>query len=109
MTQASAVEIVVDIREAAVRILDVSQDRQAPFPHEGAFMSLIKQLLASKKAIAMIAGVIVAAVGRIGLELPTDAVTQIVAPIVAYILGQGLADAGKEAMKLDAESFEPRT
>ena len=70
-------------------------------------MQLIRSLLSSKKAIAAIAGVIVAAVGRFGLDLPTDAVTQVVAPIIAYILGQGIADAGKEAVKLDAKSFEP--
>jgi uncharacterized membrane protein (DUF441 family) len=67
---------------------------------------LFKQLLTSKKALAAIAGFIVAAVGRVGLDLDPDAVTQVLAPIVAYIVGQGIADAGKEAMKIQ-ESIDP--
>jgi uncharacterized membrane protein (DUF441 family) len=55
----------------------------------------IKQMFASKKAIAAIAGVVVAAAGRYGLQLDAESVNQILAPIVAYILGQGIADFGK--------------
>lgn len=66
-------------------------------------MSLfLRDLLTSKKAIAAIAGVIVAAVGRIGLDLDTEVVTQIIAPLIAYIVGQGIADAGKEAVKFES-------
>ena len=55
----------------------------------------LKQMLSSKKAIAAIAGVVVAAAGRYGLQLDAEAVNQILAPIVAYILGQSIADFGK--------------
>lgn len=74
-------------------------------------MSLLKQLLASKKAIAAATGVLVSVVGRWGLDLPADAVNQIVGVIAAYILGQGIADAGKEAVRLQAEADQqpPRT
>jgi uncharacterized membrane protein (DUF441 family) len=73
--------------------------------------AFLRQLLTSKKTIAAIAGVIVAAVGRVGLDLDPEAVTQIIAPIVAYIVGQGIADAGKEAVRLQAEADQqpPRT
>lgn len=67
-------------------------------------MNFIKQLLSSKKAIAAVTGVLVSVVGRWGLDLPPDAVNQIVGVIAAYILGQGIADAGKEAVRLQAEA-----
>lgn len=57
----------------------------------------IVEALTSKKAIAAAAGLIIAAAGRIGLDLSTEAVTQILTPIVAYILAQGFADFGKPA------------
>ena len=57
--------------------------------------SFIKDFLTSKKAIAAVVGFIVAAVGRYGLDLDPEAVTQILAPILAYIIGQGFADIGK--------------
>jgi uncharacterized membrane protein (DUF441 family) len=73
-------------------------------------MTLIKQLLSSKKAIAAVTGVLVSVVGRWGLDLPADAVTQIVAVICSFILGQGVADAGKEAVRLqNAADAGPRT
>lgn len=58
-------------------------------------INALKEMLSSKKAIAAIAGLIVAGAGRIGLGLPPDAVAEITAVIVAYIVGQGIADAGK--------------
>ncbi len=64
----------------------------------------MKEMLQSKKAIAAIAGLIVAAAGKVGLGLDTETVMAIVSPIVAYIIGQGWADSGKEAAKIQAES-----
>ena len=59
--------------------------------------SFIKEFLTSKKAIAAVVGFIVAAVGRYGQDLDPEAVTQILSPILAYIIGQGFADIGKES------------
>jgi hypothetical protein len=59
---------------------------------------LLSEILASKKALATIAGVLVVATNRIGLNLPEDAVTQIVAAIAAYVVSQGLADFSKNAV-----------
>jgi hypothetical protein len=56
---------------------------------------LIAEVITSKKAIATMAGVLIVATNRIGLQLPEDAVTQIVAAIVGYVVSQGLADFGK--------------
>ncbi|MCP4172206.1 MAG: hypothetical protein GY758_15690 [Fuerstiella sp.] len=58
-------------------------------------MNVIKQLLASKKAIAAIAGVLVILAGRIGLNLPEETALEITGIVIAYLLGQGLADVNK--------------
>jgi hypothetical protein len=58
---------------------------------------MLADVLTSKKAIATLAGVLVVATNRIGLQLPEEAVTQIVAAIAAYVVSQGLADFGKAA------------
>jgi len=60
----------------------------------------IKGILGSKKALAAIAGVVVSLVAKLGVDLPTDALVAILAPIMAYIVGQGVADIGKEAAKV---------
>ena len=60
-------------------------------------MNVIKQLLASKKAIAAIAGVLVILAGRIGLNLPDETALEITGIVIAYLLGQGLADVNKPA------------
>jgi hypothetical protein len=58
---------------------------------------LFAEVLTSKKAIATIAGVLLVMTNKIGLQLPEEAVTQIVAAIAAYVVSQGLADFGKAA------------
>ena len=61
-------------------------------------MEFFKSLLTSKKAAAMVAGVLMAAFGKkVGLD--ETAVTSIVATVIAYLVGQGIADHGKEAVK----------
>ena len=59
---------------------------------------LLAEVLTSKKALATIAGVLVVATNKIGLNLPEEAVTQIVAAIAAYVVSQGLADFSKNAV-----------
>lgn len=55
------------------------------------------KLLTSKKWVTSVAGVIVGLVGTLGLELPAESVVAILSPTLAYIVGQGVADHGKEA------------
>ena len=59
----------------------------------------IADLFRSKKALTAMATVIVAGVGKLGLEMTTDELLPILGPLVAYIVGQGIADNGKEAAK----------
>ncbi len=63
-----------------------------------AIWKLAASVLTSKKALATIAGVVIVATNRIGLNLPEEAVTQIVAAIAAYVVSQGLADFSKNAV-----------
>ena len=58
---------------------------------------LLAEVLTSKKAIATMAGVLIVATNRIGLQLPEEAVTQIVGAIAAYVVSHGLADFGTAA------------
>ena len=63
-------------------------------------LDAIKGLLSSKKALAAIAGVVVTLVGKLGIDLDTDALGILITPIVAFVVGQGIADNGKEAAKV---------
>jgi len=56
-------------------------------------------IIKSKKFQAAIAGVIVVIVSNYIPAIDPDALTEIVALIIAYVIGQGLADFGKEAKK----------
>lgn len=64
--------------------------------------SLLKSLFGSKKVRALLAGWAVILAAKLGLDLsPTD-VAEMLGVLVAYILGQGWADSGKEAAKIEA-------
>ena len=61
----------------------------------------LADLLGSKKFLTAIAGAISAGLLRLGFEVPTEDVMAIVLPLVAVILGQGIADHGKERAKIE--------
>ena len=67
---------------------------------------VLRDMLGSKKAIAMIAGLVVSCVGKYGLDLPTEELTAVLSPILAYVLGQGVADVGKEKARLGVCAVE---
>ena len=56
---------------------------------------MLKTLLTSKKFVAAIIGVAVGLIAKLGIELQTQDVVAVISPILAYILGQGVADHGK--------------
>ena len=62
----------------------------------------VKEILKSKKFLvaAVACGVWIA--GRAGLDLDKEELLGAVTPLWAYVLGQGIADHGKEAAKLKA-------
>jgi len=64
-------------------------------------MQVFKDLLQSKKFITAIIGVIaVIAAEGFGVELNTETLASITFMISGYVLGQGIADNGKERAKL---------
>lgn len=64
-------------------------------------MSGWSDLLSSKKFKALVVGVILTiANDKLHLGLSEDTVQEAVAMLVAYMLGQGIADHGKEAAKV---------
>lgn len=70
-------------------------------------MELIKQLLASKKFIAMVITLIcLTALKIFKVQLDPSTVAEFVAIISSYILGQGIADHGKEAARINAISTQ---
>ena len=58
-------------------------------------MAVLKSLFSSKKFVAMITGVIATLVGKIGFDVPTETINQVVALGGTYVVGQGVADHGK--------------
>jgi len=63
-------------------------------------MEVLKELLKSKKFIAMLVGVLTVLLGKVGLDLDEETLTKIVGLVAAYVLGQGIADHGKEQKKI---------
>lgn len=63
------------------------------------FLDVLKQYATSKKAIAFVAGLVMLFLNQFGLDLPEETITRGVALIASYLVGQGLADIGKEAEK----------
>ena len=61
----------------------------------------IKAMLGSKKAIAMIVGLVVSFAAKYWLQLPTEELAAVLSPVLAYILGQGVADVGKEKARIE--------
>ena len=64
----------------------------------------VKQLLASKKALATIVAILVWLVGKFGLEVESELLYGIVGPLLVYVTGQSIADFGKEKAKVDGET-----
>ncbi len=67
-------------------------------------MDALKDLLASKKAIVMMATVALAIADKLGLNLDPDLMTKIVVAACVYMVSQGIADHGATAAKVNAAS-----
>lgn len=62
----------------------------------------LKEMFASKKFIAMLAGIIITLAAKIGFDVDNETAMMIVGLVSSYVLGQGVADAGKSKAKLEA-------
>jgi len=60
---------------------------------------LLADILTSKKALALIASAIVWALAQAGVVATPEAILPLLGVISVYLLGQGIADKGKEAVK----------
>ncbi len=58
----------------------------------------LREMLSSKKFLAAIAAIILQIAARYGLQLDQEQVTLLITPILAYILGQGIADSKKPSV-----------
>jgi hypothetical protein len=64
-------------------------------------MDVLKALFSSKKGVAAIAGILCVVAQQLGFAFLTEAaLMQILGVIGAFIVGQGIADNGKEAAKV---------
>ncbi len=61
----------------------------------------IADLFKSKKALAAMAAVTVGLVAKLGFEISADELLTFLSPLMAYIVGQGIADHGKERAKIE--------
>ena len=63
-------------------------------------LTALKELASSKKALATLAATGVSLLAKLGFDISTEELMPILAPLVAYIIGQGIADNGKSAAKI---------
>ncbi len=56
-------------------------------------LNVLRDLLNSKKANVMVAGIIVSLAGQVGLNLDPAQTAALIAPAIVYIIGQAIVDA----------------
>ena len=61
-------------------------------------LQIVKDLFSSKKFLVMLSGIVITVASKLGLNIDPNTLNQILAIIAAYIVGQGIADHGKEAV-----------
>lgn len=74
-------------------------------------MTTIKKFAAwlflSKKVTALLAGLVLLGAKKLGLDITDDEAAAAVALLSSYLVGQGIADAGKERAKIEAAKVQP--
>lgn len=76
-----------------------------------ALKRFLSAIAGSKKAVAAVAAVLFVflapILGKVGLTVTEDELQQVLGVAIAYLVGQGLADTGKERAKLEAAKAAP--
>ncbi len=76
----------------------------------GFLKDFMEWLEESKKAKAAMLALVVALMApltdRLGLEVTQEQVAMVWGSLIAYVLGQGLADVGKESTRMELEAEE---
>ena len=65
-------------------------------------MQVIKDLFGSKKFLATLVGILSVLIGKIGWNIADETLTQVVALVASFVVGQSIADFGKEKAKIEA-------
>ena len=65
---------------------------------------MFEQLFGSKKFVAAMAAFLAAGLAELGLGMDTETILTILSPLMAYVVGQGIADHGKEKAKVEVEA-----
>lgn len=63
----------------------------------GVLKEVLRALFSSKKFVAALVAMLVWIAGKVGLHLSTEVVSGAIAPLLTYIVGQGIADQGMPA------------
>ncbi len=63
---------------------------------------ILRDLFGSKKFVVMLSAIIVYVASRFGFEVSPSIADNLLAFVAAYLVGQGIADHGKEAAKITA-------
>lgn len=67
-------------------------------------MSFTQELFGSKKFVALLAGMLAVVLKAAGVPIGEDVLLPVLGLVASYILGQGIADNGKEATKLQVKA-----
>lgn len=64
---------------------------------------MLRELLSSKKFIAALVSAIIAVAGKYGFQLDEATIYLFIGPFITYIVGQGIADHGKNSPELERQ------
>jgi uncharacterized membrane protein YkvI len=64
----------------------------------------LKGMLSSKKALAAFGGGLMSVLAKVGVDAPVGVIYGLLGLLSAYIVGQGMADWGKEAKAIEAQA-----
>lgn len=67
---------------------------------------VLKQILTSKKALATLAAVIAWALAQAGVGVTPEQILPLLGVLASFVVGQGLADIGKERAKVEGETIK---
>lgn len=68
-------------------------------------MALLADVLTSKKALAALATLLVIILQAAGLPITEEVIHNILLVVGPYLVGQGIADHGKEAAKVQVKAY----
>ncbi len=89
----------IDERIAKIEALLAAQSAPAPSILSRLVPSVMQQLMASKKAVAMATGLLILGGNKLGVHVDQASADRALALIGVYILGQSFHDAAKEKAK----------